>query len=121
MLTHELLPDEGILIVRPQGALEASDFESLARVVDRYIEKNGRLRGLMVEAESFPGWSDFGALISHLRFIHDHHEKISKVAAVSDSAYLTIVPQIANHFLDAELRHFDAKDRQKALAWLRES
>jgi len=119
MLSHELLPDEGILIVRPEGALEESDFESLSRVVDRYIEKNGHLQGLMIEAESFPGWSDFGALISHLRFIHDHHTTIEKVAAVSDNAFLAIAPSIATHFVDAELRHFDFKDRQEALAWLR--
>ena len=120
MLSHELLRDDGIVIVRPQGALEASDFESLAREIDPYIEQTGRLRGILVEAKSFPGWSDLGALISHLRFVRDHHEKIAKVAAVSDSAFLAIAPRIASHFVMAEVRHFDSKDREKALAWLKQ-
>ena len=121
MLSHELLQNEGILIIRPQGALQASDFDALGKEIDPYIEKNGRLRGLMVEAKSFPGWSDFGALISHLRFVRDHHQKVEKVAAVSDSAVLTIAPRIASHFVKAEVRHFDSNDREKALAWLRQA
>lgn len=120
MLSHELLRDEGILVVKPEGALQASDFAALAKEIDPYIEKNGRLHGLLLEAKAFPGWSDFGALISHLRFVREHHRAIAKVAAVSDSAFLTIAPRIASHFVKAQVRHFDSKDREKALAWLRE-
>jgi len=54
MLTHELLRDEGILILRPQGPLQASDFTSLAKVVDPYLEEHGTLRGIMVDAQSSP-------------------------------------------------------------------
>ena len=120
MLSHQLLQDAGILIVKPQGPLEASDFERLAGEIDPYIEKNGRLHGILVEAKSFPGWSDFGALISHLRFVREHHKAIAKVAAVSDSAFLTIAPHIGSHFVKAKVRHFDSKDRDKALAWLKQ-
>lgn len=120
MLVHELLPDEGILLVRPQGPIQAGDFESVAKVVDPYIEQNGKLRGVMVEARSFPGWDNFAALLSHLCFVRDHHRFIAKVAAVSDSAILSIAPQIAKHFVEAEFRHFNADDREAALAWLRD-
>lgn len=120
MLVHELLPDEGILLVRPQGPIQAGDFESVAKVVDPYIERCGKLRGVMVEAPSFPGWDTFAALLSHLRFVRDHHRFIAKVAAVSDSAILSIAPQIAKHFVEAEFRHFNADDREAALAWLRD-
>lgn len=61
MVEHELLPAEGILIVRPKGRLEAGDFENLAREVDPYIEAKGTLHGLMIAAGSFPGWKDFAA------------------------------------------------------------
>ena len=73
MLTHELLRDEGILILRPQGPLQADDFTSLATVVDPYLEEHGKLRGIMVDAQSFPGWDSFAALVSHLEFVRDHH------------------------------------------------
>lgn len=119
MLIHELLKDEGILIIRPQAALEAADFEALAKEVDPYIEAHGKLQGLVIEAESFPGWSDFAALLSHFRFVRDHHRFISRVAAVSDSPLLSVGPRIASHFISAELRHFEFSAREQALAWVR--
>jgi hypothetical protein len=119
VLTYELFRDEGILLVRPEGPIKAGDFESVTKLVDPYIAEKGKLRGVMIEAQSFPGWDTFAALLSHLRFVRDHHRLISKIAAVSDSTILSILPQLANHFVKAEVRHFDAKDREAALAWLR--
>src|SRR5690349_12476989 len=43
------------------------DFREIARVVDPYIDEKGKLSGLLVEAESFPGWEGFGALLEHMR------------------------------------------------------
>jgi hypothetical protein len=120
VLVYELLRNEGILLVRPQGPIQAGDFESIAKLVDPYIEEKGKLRGVMIEAQAFPGWDTFAALLSHLRFVRDHHRLISKIAAVSDSAILSILPQLAKHFVKADVRHFNANDRDAALAWLRE-
>lgn len=33
---------------------------------------------------------------------------------------LGIAPQVAKHFVKAEVRHFNENDRDAALAWLRE-
>jgi len=120
MLSHELLRDEGILLIQPRGPIQAGDFEAIAKSVDPYIEDKGGLRGVMIEAHSFPGWDSFAALVSHLRFVRDHHRLVAKVAAVSDSAMFSIAPQIAKHFVKAEVRHFDENGRDAALAWLRE-
>ena len=120
MLAHELLRDRGILLLRPQGPIQTGDFESIAKSVDPYIEQTGGLRGVMIEAPSFPGWDSFAALVSHLRFVRDHYKLITKIAVVSDSAVLSIAPQIAKHFVKAEFRNFSPNDRESALAWLRE-
>ena len=119
MIRHELDEASGILVIRPEGRLESKDFEKLAAVVDPHIEKHGGLRGLMVEAPSFPGWSDFGALVSHMKFVRGHHRKIARIAAVSDDGVMKIAPQIAGHFVQAELRYFDSSKRDAALAWLK--
>ena len=119
MVNHELLRDEGILIIRPEGSLEASDFQRIAEEVDPYIEATGRLHGVMIDAESFPGWKDFAALVAHLRFVKDHHRSIERIAAVSDSNFLAIAPKIASHFVQADVRHFPHSQREQALAWLR--
>ena len=118
MIHHELLRERGVLTLKPEGALRADDFVALADVVDPYIEQHGALNGLMIEARSFPGWEDFGALLSHLRFVRDHHRRIRRVALVSDNTLLTAAPKIASYFVSAELRTFDAAGRAAALAWL---
>jgi len=121
MIKSELLKDKGVLIVSPVGPLAASDFEHLAQEIDPYIEQNGRLHGLMVHAEFFPGWADFAAFLSHLKFVKDHQSKIEKVAAVSDSGFLRIIPSVASHFVKAEVKHFDYfdyNDKDEALEWL---
>ena len=118
MIQHELLRDRGILILEPKGPLQAGDFSALAAVVDPYIEEHGGLNGLLIRAASFPGWDDFAALLSHLRFVRDHHRKIRRIAVVSDSAFLSVAPKIASHFVSAEVRTFAAGDRAAALVWL---
>jgi hypothetical protein len=119
MVEHELLQTEGILILRPKARLEVADFEKLAQEIDPYIEANGKLHGLMIDAKSFPGWKDFAALLAHLKFVREHHQKIEKVAVVSDSGFLSVAPKVASHFVQADLRHFAEAEGAAALAWLR--
>ena len=119
MITFELNPAQGILIISPQDSLEADDFQRIAEQVDPYIESNGKLHGVMIDAPSFPGWKDFSALVAHLKFVRDHHRKIEKIAAVSDSAFLAFAPKIASHFVQAEIRHFPQSQSVEALDWLR--
>jgi hypothetical protein len=116
---HELRREDGILVIHPQGPLAAADFEAVAREVDPYIEANGALHGLLLDAAAFPGWQDFAALVAHFRFVRDHHRKIEKVAVVSDSTFLSVAPKIAAHFVAADVRHFPHDQRDAALAWLR--
>ena len=118
MLNYELLPERKVLIVEPQAALEAADFERLVQAVDPFIESSGGLNGLMIYSDSFPGWDDFHALVSLIRFISYHHQAIRRVAFVTDSTVLTLLPRIASHFVAAEVRHFHHADREVALDWL---
>jgi tRNA U38,U39,U40 pseudouridine synthase TruA len=118
MIKHELLREQGILVLRPEGALRAEDFTALAAAVDPYIEQHGELKGLMVEAKAFPGWEDFAALLSHLRFVRDHHRRVRRIAVVSDSTLLSVAPRFANHFVSAQVRSFDFSARAAALAWI---
>lgn len=119
MIDAKLMRNDGILIVAPAGALQSTDFEQLCLLADPYIEQHGHLAGLLIDAESPTGWEDFSSLLSHLRFAHDYHKKISRVAAVTDSSFLAILPLVADHFTVAEVRHFEYRDRDAALDWLR--
>ena len=94
MLRYQLLRSEGVLILTPESPLEVADFEKLAQEIDPYIEANGKLHGVMIDAKSFPGWKDFSGLVAHLKFVRNHHQKIEKLAVVSDSSILTFAPRL---------------------------
>jgi hypothetical protein len=119
MLKYELNRAESILIIMPDGPLESMDFEKLVQEVDPYIRENGKLNGLMIYTKSFPGWDNFAALLSHIKFVKNHHQKIKKIAAVTSSSFLSIMPKVANHFIQADVRHFDYDDKDAALNWLK--
>ncbi len=121
MIEHELLHEEGILIVTPKEVLEAEDFKALAEKIDPYIEEKGKLNGLMIYVDSFPGWHDFGAFLSHFKFVKDHHLKIKRVAAVTDSGFLSAMQAVAKHFVEADIAHFPFAEKEKALSWLKET
>ena len=111
--------NEKVLVITPKGSLKTADFEKLAQEVDPYIEEEGKLNGLMIYVESFPGWDSFAAFLSHMKFVKGHHKNIGKVAAVTDSGFLSILPRVASHFVEAEVRHFPYKEKEAALDWLK--
>ncbi len=118
MIHFELLRDRGILIVTPQGPLEKTDFELIGKEVDPFITAKGKLTGLMIYAKAFPGWKNFEALLSHLKFVGQHQRHIGRVAAVTDNEFLSIMPTIVAHFVSAEVKHFAFDEKERALAWL---
>jgi hypothetical protein len=121
MIEAKLFREEGVVEVYPSGALKAVDFEQLAALVDPFIEANGALKGVMIVADRFPGWDSFGALIGHVRFVREHHKLVRRVATVSDGATLSLLPQLAKHFVKAEVRHFPFAERDAAMEWLKQA
>ena len=120
MLRFELLRDKSILILMPDGALRREDFERLAFEVDPFLLSRGKLAGLMIHAKAFPGWDSFAAFLSHLKFVAGHRRRIERIAVVTDSGFLKVLPRIAEHFVQAKVRHFDFDKKDEALAWLEE-
>src|SRR6516165_7148970 len=99
MIHFEPLRDRNILHITPDGALEKADFEQLAKEVDPFIASKGKLAGLMIYTKSFPVWESFGAFVSHLKFVADHHRQIERIAAVTDTEFLKIMPRIGGHLV----------------------
>ena len=118
MIDAELFRSEGVLTVFPTGPLSERDFTALAGLVDPYIEDHGALNGLMIVAEHFPGWESFAALVTHIRFVRSHESHVRRVAVVTDSALLELLPALARHFVQAEVRSFSFIQRDAAWAWL---
>ena len=85
MISFELDENAGVLTVRPEEKLETQDFQTLSEVVDPFIEEKGELNGIIIVTERFPGWEDLDGMIEHMRFVRNHHRKITRVALVTDS------------------------------------
>jgi hypothetical protein len=118
MISFEIIRTDGIVIIEPSGALEESDFEKLTKDIDTYINENCSINGVIIHSKDFPGWENFGAFTYHMKFIKDHHKNVKKVAAVTDSKFLSIAPIVANHFVSAEVKHFDYSDMDGAKRWI---
>jgi hypothetical protein len=110
--------DTSILTVRPESPLETSDFAELTKAVDPKIEQGGDLAGLIIDAPHFPGWDSFNALVSHLRFVHDHHKHVKKIAVVTDSPVAGIGQHLVSHFVAAQIRQFPAGQVDQAHEWI---
>ena len=119
MIQIELDKSAGVVTVRPSAPLNEQDFGLLAAEVDPHIEREGKLNGLIIHVESFPGWEDFAGLLSHLKFVRDHHEKIDKVAVVSDGKVVSIMPKIVDHFINAKVKYFPNESLDEAVSWVR--
>ena len=118
MLNVELDKVTGIATLRPDGALSENDFESASIVIDPYIEKSGKLKGLIISTKTFPGWGSFGSLIKHFKFVKEHHKKVSHVALVTDSVLGDFAEKIAEHFVSAEIKHFAFDELSNAQSWI---
>lgn len=118
MLHVELNREDRIVILTPEGSLAKDDFERAAGQVDPFIEASGKLNGLLIHTEKFPGWDSFGALISHLTFVKNHHREIRCIAFVTDSPIGKLAEKMSGHFVAAEIRSFPYGELEAAKQWV---
>ena len=118
MLTVNLDEIEGIAILEPDGDLSENDFISASKIIDPYIEKSGKLNGIIIHVKVFPGWDSFSALLTHLSFVKDHHKKVSHVAFVTDSPVGRIAENIASHFISAQIKSYPFSEIEIAKKWI---
>jgi hypothetical protein len=122
MLKVRLDKEDGIAVIEPEGALTKEDFDNAAKVIDPFIlESEGKLNGIIIYTQSFPGWKDFSGLSRHITFIKNHHKKIKRLAFVTDTSVIEYTKAIAEPFLEAEIKVFDYDDFDGAKEWVKDS
>jgi len=110
--------DHNAILIEPQEELSRDDFADLTKRFDAYVGHFDDIPNLIIHAPSFPGWDSFGAMTRHMEFIEDHHKLIRKIAIVSDSTSLRILPALADHFVSAKVRHFPEEQLDDAREWV---
>jgi len=118
MLSITLDKEKAIVTLEPEGPLNEEDFQTAVKVIDPFIAEHGKLTGLIIAAENFPGWEDFSAFTEHLKFIRNHHKKVKKLAFVTDSPIGTFAEKIGSHFVAAEVKEFPYARRKEAREWI---
>ena len=118
MLDVQLNQQDAIVILEPMGALSKEDFIEVSNIIDPYIETSGALNGLIIYVKTFPGWDSFSTLVTHLKFINDHHEEIARLAFVTDSMVGKFAENIASHFVKAEVQSFSFDKLEEAQQWI---
>ena len=116
-VVEHVIPETGVLVVEITKALRSQDFDAIARTADAWIGAHGRLNGLVLHAKRFPGWENLGALMKHVRFVRDHHRRITRIAVSVDSPMASIAPMIAELFVNAEVKVFGYGQRDRAIEW----
>jgi hypothetical protein len=119
-IEHRLILESGVVVVEVSQPLRAPDFEALALTVDSWLDTHEQLQGLVLHARAFPGWENIGSLVRHIRFVRDHHRKIRRVAVVLDGPLGALAPELAEHFVQAEIRGFHADQLDDAVTWAAE-
>jgi hypothetical protein len=118
MLNVKLDRENRVAVLEATGALGKSDFEAAAAQIDPLIVETGGLAGLIVKVDHFPGWDSFGALVSHMKFIKDHHREVKRIAFVTDSPIGNMAEKLGSHFVAAEIKHFGFQSLVEAKAWI---
>ena len=121
MISFNLDRTIGVLTVKPEGKLEAHDFQLLSETVDPFIEEKRKLAGLIIVTEKFPGWKDFSGMIEHIKFVRNHHKEIAKVALVTDTKIADAAELLAKHFIKASIKHFSFAEFELAKNWITKS
>lgn len=114
-IAHRLLPERGVLVIEPTHPLRKQDFEALSRTVDPWIEREGRLHGLVIHTRDFPGWEDLGSLVRHVRFVRDHQDRIDRVAISGDMTMFN--KRLARRLVDPEVEQFPFEELDDAVSW----
>jgi len=106
------------VILEPKDALTKEDFIKAKKIIDPFIQKHGKLHGIIIYTKDFPGWDSFTALISHLKFIKNHHKKVCCIAFVTDSLVGELAEHIASHFVSAKVKNFPFNSLEEAKNWI---
>lgn len=112
--------DTGILLLEPVAdkALSEDDFEAVGNTIGDYLQNHDRLRGILIHSRRFPGWQSVGALFAHLKFVNRLHDKIDKIALVTNSPMGTFADHVLDPLMLAKIRKFDYDERDVAIGWL---
>lgn len=116
----EILPEsEGKhLGFKMSGKLHDADYKTFVPKFDEVHAKEGKLR-LLAWFHDFHGW-DAHALWDDIKFSTTHCTAMDRIAMVGEKTWESWMAKVCKPFTMAKVQYFDAKDIDKAWAWLKQ-
>ena len=118
-MIEKLAESEGNIIgYRMSGKLHHEDYERFVPEVEATMAAHGPIR-FFAEFQNFHGW-DAQALWDDIKFDVKHAVDMERIALVGEKEWEKWMATICKPFTAAEIRYFDAHERDAAWAWIKE-
>ncbi len=117
MLNIQVDATRNVITARPEGTIPAAEFEAMGQTIDAYANDHDRMPGLVVHLKGLPHWQGLSAMKAHFDVLRKHAMVLPRVAIVTDRMGLAMLPNLADIFVRARVRHFDARQEDEAIAW----
>lgn len=108
---------DNILGLRMEGVIEKDDYETLIPMVEDLVKQFGEVR-MLCELGAFQHEAP-GAYFADMKFGHEFHDKIVKMAIVGDKRWEAWITKLAAPFYAREARYFPTAAIDDAWAWIK--
>lgn len=97
------------------GTVIKDDYEVLSREVQALVDQVGDIN-VVLDVTRFD-WEKVSAWGADLKFGHDYHEKIARMAIIGHKKWVKWATHLASPFYAREAKYFDVEDFESAWTW----
>lgn len=101
------------------GKLVKQDYAPFVPVVDRLVERHGKIR-MLVEMHDFHGWTA-GGMWEDTKFTLHHFHAFERLAIIGEKKWQHGMAVFCKPFTTGKVRYFDQSATNQARAWLGEN
>lgn len=118
MLITKIDTERRIATLEADGPLTRSDFLDSREKFVNYTSENGKLKGLIIYTEKFPGWGKVSDFPYHMKFATEHRDKAERVAFVTNSLWSTTVKLFGHILTGTTTKVFKYDELAQAKSWV---
>ena len=108
---------DDVLGFKASGDITKADYETMVPAVEAALKAHETVH-ILFDLTEFK-WEKAEAWGADMKFGHDYHKKISKLAIVGDKKWEEWLTKVAGTFYAVEAKFYNSDDIDSAWAWLR--
>lgn len=101
-----------------EGKLEDEDYDRIIPILQEKVRSFGKIRWYF-EMRDFKGWT-LSAMWKDLKIDFKNRDNLERIAMVGDRKWEKELTQLMKPFTDAQIKFFEAGEREEAKHWIRE-